>query len=80
VQATKCAETPKGEFLQTVHFSSAPNRFCPLSGSFQTDGGMRVRKDLQTIFRGFGLDLAIDMGRREKSKLIYLRYASDKPI
>ena len=81
MQAMKCIETPKGEFLGTVHFSSAPNTFCPLSGSFQIDGGVRrVRKDRQTILREFGLDLAVDLGRREKSKLVYFTHVPDKPI
>ena len=66
MQAMKCLETPKGELLHTVHFSSTPNTFYPLSGSFQIDGGVRVRKALQTILRGFGLDLAIDLGRKKK--------------
>lgn len=73
-------KTLKEEFLHTVRFSSAPNTFRPFSGFFQTDGGGRVRKDLQTILRGFGLDLAIDLGRREKFKLVYLRCVSDKRI
>lgn len=30
VQAMKCVEILKGEFLHTVHFSSAPNTFNPL--------------------------------------------------